>query len=436
MVELLTPQVNLIHNIRVWNLAALGSIALFTDDKELYNWCYNSEFGIKAQLEKGVTVDGFWYEGSIFYNFFLLEGMVTLLMLSEVYGSPFEENEKNIIFHMLKRAYIYTFDNQYFPNPNDGWPDINLKTFSYIYHMASRVFGEDSEIGNIVKIIESGKMDRTTLPLSQSIYSKNGVAVERLMFNCDFDYSDFKAMPKKSYNFEKSNYAMVRNDKMNLFMKYGLNGKSHAHPDILNVEVSYGDTRISRDISNAGYKSELCNKWHRVSLAHNTVVCNGDNIPCTDIGTAKLDGNTLSASHKEVYPNIDYKRTCTVSPKGFEDTFTVNSNNSETKDYVFHIEGDFKPSTPFEFISNCNLGYEKNGYEYITESAKVDFKNSSFIFSNGVVEIELLFDGPSDGSLYFTKTMDNPVNKTRNTFIFRSNEENPVFKMKLDCKEI
>ena len=111
MVKLLKPQVNQIHNIRVWNLAALGSIALFVDDKELYSWCYNSEFGIKAQLEKGVTVDGFWYEGSIFYNFFLLEGMVTLLLLSEVYGTPFKTNEKNIIAHMLERAYMYTFDS-------------------------------------------------------------------------------------------------------------------------------------------------------------------------------------------------------------------------------------------------------------------------------------------------------------------------------------
>ena len=436
MVDLLKPQVNQIHNIRVWNLAALGSIALFVEDSQLYSWCYDSEFGIKAQLEKGVTVDGFWYEGSIFYNFFLLEGMVTLLLLSEVYGTPFEENEKNIIAHMLERAYMYTFDNQYFPNPNDGWPDINLKTFSYIYHMASRVFGEDSKLGNIVKIIESGNMERTTLPLSQSIYSKNGIAIERLMFNCDFDYSSFVEMKKESYNFEKSNFAMLRDEKMNLFMKYGLNGRSHAHPDILNVEVCYGDTRISRDISNAGYQSTLCNKWHRVSLAHNTVVCDGENIPSTTVGEAKLENNTIAAAHKDVYPNIDYKRSCKVNPNGFEDTFSVVSDNKKPKDYVFHVEGDFKSATPFDFVSNCNLGYENNGYEYIKQLAEVDFKNSSFNFSNGAVEIELSFEGPADGVLYFTKTMDNPVNKTRNTFIFRSLKENPVFKMKLNCKEI
>ncbi len=46
-----------------------------------------------------------------------------------------------------------------------------------------------------------------------------------------------------------SNFAMLRNNNWNVFVKYGLNGKSHAHPDIMNIEVMYKDQRISRDLS-------------------------------------------------------------------------------------------------------------------------------------------------------------------------------------------
>ena len=39
---------------------------------------------------------------------------------------------------MFEKAYEYAFDNLYLPNPNDGWPNLNLRTFSYVYHTAAR----------------------------------------------------------------------------------------------------------------------------------------------------------------------------------------------------------------------------------------------------------------------------------------------------------
>jgi hypothetical protein len=436
MADLLKPQVDQIHNIRVWDLACIGAIALFTKNEELYDWCYNSEFGISAQLSKGVTKDGFWYEGSTHYNFFLLEGMVTLLMLSEVYNHPFKTAEKDIINHMLTTAYSYAFDANYFPNPNDGWPNLNLKTYSYIYHMAARVFGENSELGNIVKLIEAGKEKREDVPLSQSIYSKSGISLERLLFNTDFDYSKFTNIKRGNYNFKLSNFAMIRKGQMNLFMKYGLNGPSHAHPDILNIEVCYGNTKISRDISNAGYQSTLCNGWHRVSLSHNTVVCGGENITARDLGEAELKGSVIKAFHKNVYEGIDYTRTCDVSNDGFTDIFTVVSNNHKTKDYIFNVEAGFQFTKEVEYpLSYDVLGYSNNGYQYIKMLRKDD-ATKKFELSNGSVHINIGFEGSEDYDLYIMKTMDNPVSDTRITFLLRSKEEKPVFNMQINCKEL
>ena len=106
------------------------------------------------QLKKGVTKDGFWYEGSIHYNFFLLEGVSYLFLFSKIYDYDFGQESTAILERMFVQAYQYAFDNLYLPNPNDGWPDLNLKTFSYVYHTAARAFGEYSPVGNILKIIE------------------------------------------------------------------------------------------------------------------------------------------------------------------------------------------------------------------------------------------------------------------------------------------
>ena len=65
---------------------------------------------------------------------------------------------------MFEKAYEYAFDNLYLPNPNDGWPNLNLRTFSYVYHTAARAFGEKSKVGNLLKIIENDPNPRTTLP--------------------------------------------------------------------------------------------------------------------------------------------------------------------------------------------------------------------------------------------------------------------------------
>lgn len=123
-------------------------------DQEMIDYAFKSQFNMHEQLKKGVTKDGFWYEGSIHYNFFLLEGVSYLFLFSKIYDYDFGQESTAILERMFVQAYQYAFDNLYLPNPNDGWPDLNLKTFSYVYHTAARAFGEYSPVGNILKIIE------------------------------------------------------------------------------------------------------------------------------------------------------------------------------------------------------------------------------------------------------------------------------------------
>lgn len=115
--HLLKPQVNAIHNIRCWNNCAIGLIGLFFQDKEMIEFAFEGPFNIRKQIQEGVTSDGFWYEGSIHYNFFTLEGITPLLLFSEIYNYDFGKEEKEIIKKMFINAYHYAFDNQYFPNP-------------------------------------------------------------------------------------------------------------------------------------------------------------------------------------------------------------------------------------------------------------------------------------------------------------------------------
>lgn len=248
--ELLNVQLIRIHNIPCWINSALGMIGLFTKNDQLLDNVFYGEFGIRNQLKKGVTEDGFWYEGSIHYNFFLLEGVTNLLLFTKLYDYDFG-TEEHIIRKMFHSAYDYAFDNDVLPNPNDGWPNVNLKTYSYIYHTATKIFGEDSEIGNLLKNIERRKQDRGTIPLSSPYYFDNQIPLERLTFNPLLNLGDLKIIERESNNYPNSYYGMLRKNKINVFYKYGHKGDSHAHPDKMNIEVMIGDLILTRDLSNA-----------------------------------------------------------------------------------------------------------------------------------------------------------------------------------------
>lgn len=432
MFRLMKPQVVEIHNISCWDIAAIGVIGLAFYDTEMIDFAFKSKFNIHEQLAKGVTEDSFWYEGSIHYNFFLLEGVSYLFLFSKLYDYDFGEQSTKILESMFVKAYEYAFDNQYLPDPNDGWPNLNLKTFSYIYHTVARAFGEHSAVGNITKLIERAPEARTTLPLSEPYYCHNAVCLEQLLFNIDFDYDDFEPVAHRSYNYQKSNFAMLRDQDWNVFMKYGLNGKSHAHPDLMTVEMMFDNHRVTRDLSNAGYQSRLCNEWHRKTIAHNTVCLNGEDITsCSPGKCIEFTEHKISALAQNVYEGVDYQRTIQVEDNAVTDLFEVFGKKG-TCDYFFHLEPDYELMSDLD-LEDSNLGFDKNGYQHILETKRVlncpeMVKLKAF---SPAVSLEIEVKVQTNQELYLLKTMDNPVNLTRTTIMLRSKDQNPCYHLKI-----
>ncbi len=318
----LSPQIDQIHNIPCWLCSAVGIVGMVTKNQTLLDQVFKGEFGINNQLKQGVTQDKFWYEGSIHYNFFLLEGVNYLLAFSKLYGQEFET--AHIVEEMMVQAYHYAFDNDVLPNPNDGWPDVTLKSCSYIYCLSTKVFGENSEVGKIYKHILANPRPRVEIPLSKPFYFENRVSFEHLVCFPGLKGETGLAPQRKSVCFENSYFAMLKNEKINLFMKYGHRGPSHAHPDKMNIEVMIGGNSLSRDLSNTGYASKLCNAWHRKTISHNTVMVDGKNHVSMEGGKVlAFDDNLVEAKVENVYEGVDYVRRCEISAEGFTDDFQV-----------------------------------------------------------------------------------------------------------------
>lgn len=432
MFRLMAPQAVAIHNISCWSLSAIGVMGLAMHDQEMIDYAFKSQFNMHEQLKKGVTKDGFWYEGSIHYNFFLLEGVSYLFLFSKIYDYDFGQESTAILERMFVQAYQYAFDNLYLPNPNDGWPDLNLKTFSYVYHTAARAFGEYSPVGNILKIIEADPAPRTTLPLSEPYYCCGTICLERLLFNIDFNYADYKPVPHSSTTFPTSNFAMLRNDSWNVFLKYGLNGRSHAHPDIMNVEVMYKKLRLSRDLSNAGYQSRLCNEWHRKTLAHNTVCWNGTDITSVEPGKCLLfENDQVRCKAENVYEGIDYTRELKITENFVLDRFQVEGKTG-VYDYTFHFEPGIELSCDLP-TEAADLGFSENGYQHVLETKKVKTDQNAVVLRAqlGAESMQVRVDLQEGQELFLLKTKDNPVNRIRNTVLIRSVGDKATYQMQL-----
>lgn len=426
---ILVPQANKVHNKPCWSICAIGSMGFVIQDQEMIDFAFKSEFNIDRQLTEGVT-SGIWYEGSMYYSFFTLEGVADLLMFSKTYGyeAPIVENTVEL---MLNTAYDYAFDNLIFPNPNDGWPDINLKTFSFLYHLAYKVFGEE-KMGELLRTIENSDVVRRDPQLAKPYYYNNEISLEELLFNNNFDKEGRLRKSATSTNFKTSNVGILKNNKVNIFVKYGHQARSHAHADKMNLEVTLGNELISRDLSNSGYVSRLCNEWHRVSAAHNTVVVNGKNHTSIAKGEIiEFTETSFDLKSQDLYEGIikdvNFQRKVNLLKKGFNDEFKVETLDAKTLDWFFHFESKVEFMTKVETIK-FDLGYNEDGYQHITNARKVvlDKNKITLEFKINLIEFTVDLD-LTNKVLIICDTVDNPVNEKRTSLIVRSLNTNETF---------
>lgn len=419
MFDLLLPQKMHIHNIPVWINSAIGMMGLFFDEDKWIKEATTAPFHLYEQIKKGVTDSGFWYEGSIHYNFFALEGIMSFLVFARSYEFVLNEETEKTVLSMLEAAYHYAFDNDIFPNPSDGWPNISLQTYSYIYYMGYKVFGE--KVLPYIKHIEATECERGKLPLSEPYYFQNKISLERVLFGPDAcELSAPKAAKRKSENFAGSNCAVLRNDTFNVFLKYGHQTKSHAHPDKMNVEIMVKNQVLTKDLSNSGYASKLCNGWHRTIAAHNTCVINGLPTNVQHGGEVLEFTNQTVEAKANAYEDAVYKRKLEIKQDNLTDTFTVISNEEGTIDWFFHFE------TPID-VKNLKLTPVSlfSEYQYVENVSEIELESNQLELTNDLVKMELTLE--EGMKAYFVKTYNNPADKMRDTVILRKVGNQAVF---------
>ena len=422
---LLLPQKMHIHNIPIWLNSAFGIMGLFFGEEEWLKEATEHPYNLYQQIEEGLTDSGFWYEGSIHYNFFALEGLMTFLVFAKSYAYPIREEFLEKVKHMLFAAYAYAFDSGRFPNPSDGWPDISLKTYSYVYFMGYKVFGE--EILPLLRHIADQPDERTRLPLSEPYYYENRIPLAQLMYAADYREKDTQEPPKRSSAlFEDYNCVLLRNETFNVFLKYGHQTKSHAHPDKMNLEILAGGRVLTKDLSNSGYATRICNEWDRSVFSHSTCAVNGKPSDISNPGTLLAFEPDHVSAQAEAYPGVLYQRDVMLSGNLLRDTFRVSCEEESDIDWFFHLE------MPVDKTELKLVRCPDKDTDYFREVYRLEPEGESLKLEQELVAMEIFMEPGT--SFYLAKTFNNPADRMRDTLIMHRHEKNGVFRMVLTAK--
>lgn len=404
------------HNIICWIDSAIGCAGIYLEREDYIESATKSKYGLENQLENGLTEDGFWYEGSVHYHFFTAEGILNFLLVAEQNGMEFPKIKK-LIRNMLTVPYYLSFNSMVFPNPNDGWPEINIKTYSHLYYMAYKIY-RDEEIDYIVYKIDTSPIKRTPLPLSEPFsigeYSVNQILFPRKTVEFENEYNN-----NKTEHYEKSGFSILKSSNFNLFMKYAHKHRGHAHPDLLNIEFTVNDVLMSRDLSNPGYGSDLYDKWYGKTLSHNTVVIGGEDQSYTeDYKILKQSENAISVELNDVYKGATIGREISLADNNMLDKISIKLQEENHMDYILHMDADLETQLD---LTEDSLHYIVNGYQYLMDVKKYQTEEESVILRwsrDGVTfstDIDL-----QDKELFLCRSFDNPSSKTRNTIVLRT----------------
>lgn len=415
--DFLDQQQFAIHNITLWREAAIQVLNIVCGQPV----DFERRLGIYDHLTKGVTNAGLWYEGSMHYHFYVLEALTDLAYFC-TQGEIEAPKLRDGIEQMLSVPCQLAFANGDLPNPNDGWPNINLLTYVQQYEMAALAYPKDEQIQALYAMVLNSSKSRVPVPLEQDRYfGKHSIIGQA--YNLFPSHVSYEPRHQNQL-LDGSKLAVLAAGDWQAFIKYGCLTLSHAHYDPLNFELAFGNHHLVKDLSNAGYGSGLNERWYNTTLGHNSLIINGalnNNRSYHAEVTQILNG--YKAVSADAFPDSVIERQFTLTVHGLViRNKAVAPANGQTA-LVQHLEiGMDKMATqaklsaiPLSGVAEFALdrSFVKKAYQVATTNHQALFQFPEFQFT---------LSWENEAKLYLLVSVGNPVEQPRLSWLLCSGD--------------
>ncbi|MBM3473317.1 MAG: alginate lyase family protein [Armatimonadetes bacterium] len=335
-----------IHNICCWHDSAYGLVGLALGNEQLTFDSINGPKGFRAQIEQGVTDDGFWYESAWGYHFYTMSALQPLAVAArnvgiDLYTDRYKGMYDAPLAFMAPGGELAAF--------NDSGTSNALGSGS-MYEIA---YARWQDPRHLLPILQSGRKSLQTL-----LY---GV-----------DLGETAPFTLQSSVFPAAGYVVLRSGatgegRVNehipqtyLALDYGPHGGGHGHPDKLGF-VLYGQGKLlAEDPGCIAYGNPAHAGWFRQTLSHNTIVVNSKSQkPCTGMlqFTAFGDGLGLcSARADEAYDGVRIRRSMALLGDRVIDVVLCEAETESTFDLAYHNRGAMECALPFAVLAEAPAG--------------------------------------------------------------------------------
>lgn len=329
--ELLDETMQRIHNIACWQRSAMAQAALYANDEELWKRAIDGPFGIRKQIEHGVTSEYLWFEQSLLYNAYVVSAVLPLFTMASLEGRAGQlQAEMHAVENMMLAPILLRFPTGQLPNPADATTGLKTAPNHALLASAYRVFP-------------------TALGLTEAAKHKSW---ETLIDPPEPASAPVKLPDVTSRDWSSSRMAVLRSGLWQVYVHYGQLHQSHAQAEGLNFEAFYGDTDITHDPGTVGYGSPLHTGFYKTGLAHNVPLIDGVAQPRWNPGELLSFSSTRITARQPNYATRDIR----IEESKLIDVATVEAKQPARLGLILHLQGRIeKPDG--ELLPSPDLNY-------------------------------------------------------------------------------
>jgi oligo-alginate lyase len=399
-----------IYNIQCWHNTALFLAGIQAGNLQAAHEASFGPTGMAAQLTQGIRSDGIWYEGSLGYHFFAVRGMLPMVHAASRAGVQIDYSPMQTMFTSAWNLMQPDFS---LPSLNDGASEDYERTLRDEYEQALALFPDEPRLNDPLAVFGRGNS------LSAVLWGPREIRNEGWSDVASAHYDSTGLAALRSGPVDRRTMALV---------DYGDHGGYHGHYDKLGLTLWMQGSLAIREAGADGYGQAISEEFFRSTLAHSTVVVDGQNQAEACGSSAYFDteaGSTISAKVEDAYPGVTLRRLVHVTEEGHAaDMFAATGSTQHTFDYVLH--GNGTATTNLNLVEGSTGFGGAYGYLSNVMTATTDGDIEVSFSSEGVTSrIKVL--GEPGTTVFLAEAPGAPIGTTHPILIVRRSGDHATF---------
>ncbi|MGI6081743.1 MAG: alginate lyase family protein [Limnochordia bacterium] len=332
--DLLKPQTWItLSNIHAWQNAALTTIGLLLNDESLVRYALSNWYSGFEQQLLGIRNDGLWWEGSTGYHFYTLNAFKNLLM--SLVAADYPVGDLSPVKAMFEAPLGLLDPELNLPSINDsGAGSIVSSDTLALYEFGYALFDEPRFLN--------------LLNLAYQYMGKQRNSLEALLYGPDEVRPSQPVVDlgnRKSLLYDASGLAALRVGRNYVLFKYGPHSGPHGHADKLSFSLYARGKAVSPDLGSPSYGAALYGTWYKQTLAHNTVVVDGQSQRNSmggrlDWWEESRDFAGVAATVSDAYPGVEHQRSVGLTANRLIIVDRMESDGERVFDWVYRNTGE------------------------------------------------------------------------------------------------